>query len=154
MKLPQRVKQIVASLAMEAVLEGVRGYLQEQLKPVTPEHLYKAIKEDKDPWEYAPRRVKLRGRRWARKLRKYKDRLTPELVLRWLLEDRPELGTLIWNMGAEGRRWLAKWTERIKQKLWPPEEKPKTRRIKFKRTEEKAEPPEIEKEEPSRIIYG
>jgi hypothetical protein len=115
------VKRVVASLAMEVVLEGVRGYLDELLKPLTPEDLYKAIKEDADPWNAAPSKVKRRGSIWARKLRKYQDRLTPELVLDWLKEDRSDLHNLIINMGPEGTKWLARRTKSIKTQLWPPE---------------------------------
>lgn len=136
------VKRVVASLAMEVVLEGVRGYLGEQLKPVTPEHLYQAIKEDADPWEHVPARVRRKGSIWARKLRRYQDRLTPELVLEWLKKDRPELGSLIENMGAEGKKWLAKWTERIKERLWPPEPRLKLVPKEMFEAEEEPEQPE------------
>lgn len=119
-KLPRVLRRVVGSLAMEAVLEAVRGYLQELLKDVTPEHVYQAIEEDADPWEYAPSRVRSRGRHWARKLRKYQDRLTPELVLKWLRSDRPDLASLIINSGRPGTLWLGGRTESIKLNLWPP----------------------------------
>lgn len=115
------IKRVVASLAMEVVLEGVRGYLDELIKPLTPEDLYKAIMKDIDPWEHAPMRVRRRGSTWAHKLRKYQDRLTPELVLDWLKTDRPDLASLIENMGPKGTKWLARRTTEIKERLWPPE---------------------------------
>jgi len=138
MTIRTRLKGVVASLAMEATLEAVRGYLLELLEPVTPEHVYRAIKEDADPWDYTQKRVRNRGMYWARKLRRYQDRLTPSLVLEWLRKDRPDLASLILNMGPEGRSWLAKRTQGIKNSLWPPlklklKEMPKTE------TEEKAE---------------
>ena len=124
MKLPSSVKRVVESLAMETVLEGVRGYLKRLLRDVTPKHMYKAIAEDADPWDYAPRHVKIRGKRWAHKLRKHKDKLTPELVLDWLKTDHTNLATVVIYSGPKGKRWLAKWTERIKDQLWPPEKEP------------------------------
>lgn len=115
------VKKVVASIAMEAILEGVRGYLEELIRPLTPEQLYEAIQQDVDPWEYAPSKVKRRGSTWTRQMRKYQDRLTPQLVLDWLKADRPDLGSLIENMGPKGTKWLARRTESIKNHLWPPE---------------------------------
>lgn len=142
------VKRVVASLAMEVVLEGVRGYLEEILRPVTPEHLYKAIQEDTSPWDNAPTRVKRRGRIWARKLRKYKDRLTPQLVLEWLQADRPDLHNLIINLGKKGMKWLAKWTEEIKERLWPPGG---LKRV--KKAPEEEEPPQQPEKVTEKIRY-
>lgn len=140
MKFVARLKHVVVELAMEGVLEAVRGYLDEKLKPVTPEHLYKAIKEDADPWDYADKQVKIRGRRWAQKLRKRKNRLTPELVLEWLKKDRPDLASLIINMGSEGKKWLVRWTERTKNKLWPTKTSLKLVRAREEAAEEPEEP--------------
>ena len=110
----------MASLAMEAVLEGVRGYAEELLQSVTPEILYEAIKKDVDLWDLAPSKVKRQGSTWARNFRKYQDRLTPALVLEWLRVDRPDLHNLLINMPG-GTKWVARMTEDIKERLWPPE---------------------------------
>lgn len=144
------IKRVVASLAMEVVLEGVRGYLEEILGPVTPEQLYEAIKKDVDPWDFAPSRVKSRGSTWAHKLRKYQDRLTPELVLDWLKADRPDLGSLIENMGPEGTKWLAMRTKKIKERLWPPEEGLKL----VRKGVEEEKPPEQPEEATPKIRWG
>lgn len=114
-------KRVAASIAMEGILEVVRGYLEELLRTVTPEDLYNAIQKDEDPWEHAPAKVKRRGSTWARKMRKYKDRLTPQLVLDWLHADRPDLHNLLINMGPKGTNWLTRMTEGIKNRIWPPE---------------------------------
>lgn len=113
-------KRVVASIAMEFVLEGVRGYFEELLKHVTPEKLYEAIKKDVNPWDFAPSKIKRRGSTWVQQMRKYQDRLTPQLVLGWLQIDRPDLHSLIINMGPEGTRWLARMTKDVKLHLWPP----------------------------------
>ncbi len=120
MSLKRGVKRAVASIAMEAVLEGIRGYFEELLKHVTPEQLYAAIKKGVDPWDFAPSKIKRRGSTWFRQMSKYQDRLTPQLVLEWLHEDRPDLHSLIINMGPTGTRWLARMTEDVKLHLWPP----------------------------------
>lgn len=145
------VKRVVASLAMEVVLEGVRGYLEELLKHITPEQLYESIKEDADPWEHAPGKVKRRGKIWARKLRKYQDRLTPRLVLEWLQADRPDLHSLIINMGPKGTKWLVRMTEGIKERLWPPEGGLK---LVQEGAEEEEEPPEQPEETAPKVKWG
>jgi len=135
---------------MEGVLEVVRGYLEELLQPVTPEDLYTAIQENVDPWEHAPAKVRRRGSTWARNLQKYQDRLTPQLVLDWLREDRPDLHNLLINMGSKGTKWLARMTEGIKLHLWPPEGR-------LKRVQEalegEEEPPEQPEETPAKVRY-
>lgn len=144
------IKRVVASIAMEAVLEAVRGYLEELLRNTTPEDLYRAIQEDVDPWEFAPSRVRRRGSKWAEQMRKYQDRITPQLVLEWLKADRPDLHNLIINMGSKGTKWIARRTESIKEQLWPSESGLK--RVKDPH-EEEAEPPEQE-EPPAKIQWG
>lgn len=119
MSAKRRVKRVVASIAMEAVLESVRGYLEELLRPVTPEALYKAIQENVNPWEQAPPKVKRKGSTWARNFQKYQDRITPQLVLEWLKADRPDLHSLIVNLDSKGTKWVRRMTENIKEHLWP-----------------------------------
>jgi len=143
-------KRVMASIAMEVVLEGVRGYLEELLRPVTPEGLYRAIQQDVDPWEHAPSRVKRRGNTWARNLRKYQDRITPRLVLEWLQADRPDLHNLIINMGPKGTKWLARRTKNIKEQLWPSEGGLKL----IHAVPEEEEPPEQPEETPEKIRWG
>jgi len=113
------LKRVVGSLAMEVILESIRGYLVEILKDVTPEDLYRAIQEDVDPWEHAPLKIKSRGSSWAKSLHKYQDRITPQLVLDWLKADRPDLHSLIVNMGSKGTKWIARRTRSFKEQLWP-----------------------------------
>jgi len=45
--------------------------------------------------------------------------LTADLVLQWLSEDRPELASLIINMGEKGKAWLEKDVKKIRKFLWP-----------------------------------
>lgn len=113
------VKRVVASIAMEVILEGVRGYFEELLNSVTPEKLYEAIKTGVDPWDFAPSKIKRRGSTWVRQMSKYQDRLTPQLVLSWLQTDRPDLHSLIINMGPEGTKWIARKTKDVKLHLFP-----------------------------------
>lgn len=145
-------KRIVASLAMEAIMEGIRGYLEELLEPVTPEQLYVAMKKGVNLWDFAPSKVKRRGSTWTRNFRKYQDRLTPALVLEWLHEDRPDLHSLIINMPG-GTKWLARMTGDIKERLWPPEEGG-LKLVQVPQEEEEPEKPEEPPEEPpAKIKY-
>ena len=137
---------------MEGILEVVRGYLEELLRLVTPEQLYEAIQQDIDLWEHVPPRIKRRGSTWARNLRKYQDRITPQLVLFWLQADRPDLHNLIINMDSKGTKWLARMTEGIKMRLWPPEGGLKL--VQETPVEEEASPLEEPSEEPpAKIRY-
>jgi len=142
---------------MEAVLESVRGYLEELLKPVTPEQLYEAIQQNVDPWKHAPVKVRRKGSTWARNLRKYQNRITPKLVLSWLQADRPDLHNLIINMGPKGTKWLTRMTESIKEHIWPPEEKlkrvPKAPEKEEELLEQQEEPPEQPEEPTVKIKY-
>ena len=122
MSVKSRFLRIGEELAMEAVLEGVRGYLQELMAPVKPEHLAQAIEEDLNPWRYAGPKVRSRGQQWAQKLRNHSDKVTPDLVLEWLKEDRKDLYQVIVSSGPKGRAWLAKWTRSVKEQLWPTKE--------------------------------
>ena len=144
------VKRIVASIAMEAVLEGIRGYFEELLKKVTPEQLYDAIKKGVDPWDFAPSKIKRRGSTWVRQMSKYQDRLTSQLVLSWLQTDRPDLHSLIINMGPEGSRWLKRMTEDVKLHLWPPEGGLKL----IRKTPDEEEPPGEPKEPAAKVKWG
>ena len=146
----REVKKVVASLAMEAVLEGIRGYLEELLRPVTTDQLYAAIKQDVSPWDFAPSKVKRRGSTWARNFRKYQDRVTPLLILSWLREDRSDLHNLIINMPG-GTKWVARMTEDIKLHLWPPAEGG----LKLVQAAPEGEaPPEEQEEIPAKVKWG
>jgi len=117
-KLKSFLKTFVYELGIELVgLEAVRGYLLERLRKVTPNDLYKAIKEETSVWEVASEGDKHRGRIWARKFKSVKDRLTPKLVLEWLSKDRPDLAMVI-KLSDGGRNWLKKEVETIKEHLW------------------------------------
>jgi len=111
-------KKVAEKLAVKYGLEAVRGYLIKRIEVVTPDHLYRAIKEGKHVWDVASERDKRRGRFWAKKFAKYKDKLTPKLVIDWLSEDRPDLASLLIHMGKEGGKWLAQEVEFIKAQLW------------------------------------
>jgi len=139
---------------MEGVLEVVRGYLEELLRTVTPEDLYTAIQEDADPWDHAPAKVKRRGSTWAQQLRKYQDRITPQLVLEWLKADRPDLHNLIINMGSKGTKWVARCTANIKEHLWPHETRLKrTQRDPEEEDPHEEEPLEQPEKTPAKIRY-
>ena len=146
------LKRVVGSLAMEVVLESVRGYLEELLKDVTPEDLYKAIQEDEDPWEHAPPKIRRRGSKWARNLEKYQDRITPQVVLDWLKADRPDLHSLIVNMGPKGTKWLTRRTRNFKEQLWP--SKRGLKLVKGAEEDPHEEPLEEPEEIPAKIRWG
>jgi len=122
------------------------------MKDVTPDDLYKAIKENTDLWTISPQLLQERGSKWAYQVRRFKDRINAQLVLGWLTEDRIDLASLIVNMGKEGKLWLVDQTENVKNQLWPPE----VTRLVLKRTEteeisEENQPPGKQEEKQSKI---
>lgn len=125
-KVPEPLKRVGESLAVEAALEVIRGYLLERLRQVQPEDLYKAIKEDLHTWKVAEDKDRQFGATWAKKfpqIEKYKKYFTAKLVLEWLRQDRPDLASLILNMNPDGMKWLEKDVEIIRQNLWPEEKR-------------------------------
>ena len=113
------LRRVAEKIAAKYGLEVVRGYMLKRIEEVTPDHLYQAIKDGTGVWSVASPTDKRKGRRWARKFRKHKNKLTPEIVLRWLSEDRPDLASLIIHMpDKQGAKWLAKEVEDLKPKLY------------------------------------
>jgi hypothetical protein len=124
-RVPEPLKRVGESLAVEAALEVIRGYLLERLRGVKAEDIYKAIKEDLHTWNVAEDKDRQFGVTWAKKfpqIEKYKKYFTPKLVFEWLRQDRPDIASLILNMNPDGMKWLEKDVEIIKQNLWPKEE--------------------------------
>lgn len=136
-------RNIMEELAMEGVLEAVRGYLEEKMRTLTPANLALAIDKDADPWEYTPTDVKSKGAQWAQKLRKHSDKVTPQMVRDWLKEDRPDLYHVIVTKGPKGQAWLVKWTSRVKSQLWPV-----TGSLVLKASEPPQQPPQREEAPP------
>jgi len=107
-------------LALPYGIEAVRGFVLRRIKDVTPDDLYKAIKEGIDDiWGISEDRDRRVGRRFAGKFKEYQDELTPKLVFKWLAHDRPDLASVIANM-PEGRgyTWLKSAVEKLKEKLF------------------------------------
>jgi len=50
------------------------------------------------------------------------EHLTADLVLEWLCEDLPRLGSLILNMGDKGMNWLREDVKKISNYLFTVEE--------------------------------
>jgi len=99
-------------------IDGVRGFVLRRIKDVTPDDLYKAIKDGIDDiWNISEERDRRVGRRFARQFEKYQDELTPTRVFKWLAHDRPDLASVIANTPG-GFGWLRKAVEKLKEKLF------------------------------------
>jgi len=109
------LKNIGVELTVEASLHFVRRILLKKLEAVTPQTLYETIKRwdrgelkeeevlgsvDEQTWSIA--------KRLSQRFSKYLKYLTPELVLRWLRRDRPDLASIILNhpKGIQFLAWL------------------------------------------------
>lgn len=107
-------KSIARELATEAGVEVCRGYMLERLRLVSPKDLYKAIKDGTHTLGVSEGKDRNFGRKWSKVIEKFsykgerlqREKLTPSNVLEWLKVDRPDLGSLLLNMGDEGKRWL------------------------------------------------
>ena len=125
-------KNIAKHLAMEGGVEVVRGYVIERMRLVTAADLYKAIKDHTHTLSVAENRDKSFGQKWAKVIEKYtvdgkqlrREMMTPENVLAWLCSDRPDLGSLIINMGAEGKEWLKTDVDELFKFLFGPQQAP------------------------------
>ena len=112
-------ERVAEKIATKYGLEILRGYVLKRIEKVTPDDFYQAIKDGKHVWPLTSRVDKRRGKRWARKFAKYEDRLTPEIVLRWLSEDRPDLASVIIHMPKKTSiKWLATEINQIKHEVF------------------------------------
>ena len=133
-------KNLVKELGTEAGIEVIRGYVLERLRKVTTDDLYYGIKnkmhtmgvtEEKDR-NFAKRWVNLMDRLSIDGKRLEKEDLTPENVLIWLKEDRPDLASLIINIGAEGKAWLEEDVKQVFKFLFPTATAPKAAKPQIK----------------------
>ena len=113
-------------IGIEASLEVARGYMLERLEGVTADDLYEAIQSGAHSLGVSNEKDKRFGRKLARRFRRVmyegrsaREHVTPELVLAWLSEDRPDLSSLILNMGEPARKWLEEDTAQVREFLWP-----------------------------------
>ncbi len=120
MSVSSRAKRVAQHLVFQGLLEALRGALVGYLKDVTPTQLYTTIKNDEELWPNTPLVLQEKGARWVHQVRRFKDKITPQLIYDWLKEDRVDLISLIENMGPEGKKWFVKQVEGFKIKLWPP----------------------------------
>jgi len=118
MRLRKIFERLGERIAVRVVgLQAVRGYVLRRLRLITPDHIYKAIKERIHVWDVATEKDKTRGKFWARKYKKYSRYFTPKLVMDWLREDRPDLASVILNHPV-GWAWWEREVEHIRRKLW------------------------------------
>lgn len=114
------LKSFGTNLAVGYGINIVRGWLNEQLKEVSPSDLYEAILQDRNLWNATPDKLKNTGTRFkgtfASLFNKHFDEITPELLLKWMREDHQALFSTIINSQG-GIIWFAKQVHEIKQQL-------------------------------------
>ena len=119
------VKRFAINLGVGAAIAIVRGYLNGLLKDVEPSDLYSTILENKDLWSLTPDNIKITGAghkgRYHDLFVKYQDRITTELLLKWMREDHPALYSTILNTNiprpGAGLIWFDLQVNKIKQKI-------------------------------------
>ena len=121
------IKGVLREFGYEAGIEICRGYMIERLREVTPKDLYKAIKNGTHSMGVSEAKDKQFGGKWVKIIEKLsfkgerlsRDKLTAENVLEWLKVDRPDLGSLLMNMGKEGMDWLKQDVVQVYEFLFP-----------------------------------
>lgn len=132
-------KNIAKHLMMETGVEIVRGYVIERMRLVTPDDLYKAIRDQTHTLSVAETKDKNFGQKWAKIIERYsfdgkqlhREMMTPENVFAWLKEDRADLASLILNMGEEGQEWLRVDVDELFKFLFPESKPPLKMAIKL-----------------------
>jgi hypothetical protein len=114
------LKSFGTNLAVGYGIDMVRGWLNEQLKRVSPSDLYEAILQDRNLWNATPDKLKNTGHRFKGSFgslfNKHFDKITPELLLKWMREDHQDLFSTIINSEG-GVIWFAKQVDEIKQQI-------------------------------------
>ena len=121
--LPSFLKNIGVGVATEIV----RGFLDEQIKNVTPSDIYDAIMHNKDIWGVTPDDTKEVGgklkKTYGKLFYKYSDFLTTELLLeKWMKKDRPDIYSMVINTDYHGEKlgvlWFDDQVAKIKKKIF------------------------------------
>jgi len=159
------VKSVLREFGYEAGIEICRGYMKERLRLVTPSDLYEAIKDGTHSMGVSETKDKQFAAKWVKIVEKLsfkgqrltRDKLTAANVLEWLKVDRPDLGSLLLNMGEEGHKWLKEDVEQVYNFLFPPSNptpklsltlvKKEVVEVEKKQEEEKTEPEPAEVKE-------
>jgi len=118
MNIKKTAKRIAMAILEEFAVDAVRGFMMEMLSNVTPEHVKEAIENwYTDLWSATPSFYRSRAKILARKFRRFKDRITLNLVLVWLRVDHPHLYRVIVTT-PRGVEWLNECLEKVKRELW------------------------------------
>ena len=110
-------------MALQIAFEFIQSYVLGMVKDFGPEDTYKAISEDIDLWAVTPETEKAHVKfnlapRFKPIVLEYLDKLTPELVLGWLEEKRPDFaGTIINYPNSKGLVWWKKQVENVKENI-------------------------------------
>jgi len=117
------LKRVGLELTIEAGLEVARGFLIERLKDLTADDLYEAITKGTQSIDVSSEKDRRFGQKLARRFKRLHNRaadyFTASLYLNWLKEDRPDLASLIINMGEPAKKWLEEDATKVRKFLWP-----------------------------------
>ena len=117
------LKTFGKEMALQIAFEFIQSYILDMVKDFGPEDAYKAISEDIDLWAVTPETEKAHVKfnlapRFKPIVLEYLDKLTPELVLGWLEEKRPDFASVIVNYpDNKGLIWWNKQVENVKENI-------------------------------------
>lgn len=117
MSLIERLKAFLAGAAKPAIIEIVRGYLNEKLSQIKPDDLLKAIESgDCDVFGKIPEEDLQIVVKVAYKYKDYLDAVRWEDIYRWLAEDQPFLAGIIYGH-PRGLEWFRSLVEGARSQL-------------------------------------
>lgn len=118
-----KLKEFGYEMGLQIAFEFIQSYILDMVKDFGPEDAYKAISEDIDLWAVTPETEKAHvtfnlAPRFKPIVLQYLDKLTPELVLGWLEEKRPDFASVITNYpDNKGLVWWEKQVENVKENI-------------------------------------
>lgn len=117
---PEKAKNFAGSIAAIIATNIVRAWFNHKLRKVTPDDLYKAIRDNTDLWEVTPDDIKKSGSNYkgsyGKLFKEYESEITPELIRNWIKEDHIQLYSLLINTSG-GIEWIDRQVRKIKQQI-------------------------------------
>lgn len=116
---PSSLKSFALNMGIQFALDAIKGYVLYQIKDFTAVDCYRAITEDVDLWVITPDTEKQHIqnsliRKLGPQIIQHSDKLTPEVVLTWIKDERPDFASIVINYPEEkGIKWFEKQVNTI-----------------------------------------
>lgn len=116
----EKAKSFTGNIAAIIATNIVRAWFNRKLREVTPDDLYKAIRDNTDLWEVIPEDIKKAGSgykgSYIKHFKEFESEITPELIRKWIKEDHINLYGLLINTPG-GIAWIDNQVRKIKEQI-------------------------------------